>query len=133
MADLQCVPSGSHANVEEPDYGVPLRSAPLICGIASRAEIRKQKDDVCLSALDGVNRSDNHPRGFLQRCCATSERDASRELHAAMKCWRDAPGPPLDQLPRIAASPQQSLNRVRLEQFTQPLGRDRQRIVGCFD
>ncbi|MEP6539519.1 MAG: hypothetical protein ABJF23_29550, partial [Bryobacteraceae bacterium] len=61
LADIQRVPGARHPDVKKPDHRVSLWPVPLVGGVSSAAEIRKDKDDICLPAFDGVNRSDNHP------------------------------------------------------------------------
>ena len=96
MADVQRVPGARHSDVEKPDHRVSLWSVPLVGGVTGWAEIRKEKHDICLPALYGVDRPDRHARRFLQRDVSPGVRDGERKLHPPVERWRDAPGPPLE-------------------------------------
>ena len=52
---------------------------PLVGRVTGRAEIRRQKDDIRLTALYRVNRSDDYARRFLQGAWSSGERDSDRD------------------------------------------------------
>ena len=85
MADVQGVPGARHADVKKPDHRVSLWSVPLVGGVTGWAEIRKEKHDICLPALYGVDRADDHSRRFLQRTGSTGVRDGDRKFHTPME------------------------------------------------
>ena len=56
------MPGTRHADVEQPDHRVSLRSVLLISGVTGWANIRKEKDDIRLAALYRVDGSDDYAR-----------------------------------------------------------------------
>src|ERR1035441_5168610 len=67
LANVERLPGARHANIEKPDHRIPLRSIQLVGRVTSRAEIRKQKDNIRFAALYRVDRSDDDARRFLDR------------------------------------------------------------------
>ena len=67
MTNVERLPGAGHANIEKPDHCVSLGSVQLVGRVTSRAEIRKQKDNIRFAALYRVDRSDDDARRFLQR------------------------------------------------------------------
>src|SRR5690349_807701 len=101
LADVKSLSRAGHADIEEPNHCVALRSVSLVCSISDLAEVREKKDHIGFATLYRMNRSHDDPRRFPQGPNSASRRDGKREPSAGVKLRFNATRPPLKQPPRI--------------------------------